>query len=141
MRKKTTTRIIRTYDQLIKLPTFKERFYYLNLTGRVGADIWGSERFLNQGFYASKEWKRARRDVIARDLGLDLGHEDYEIGGPIIVHHMTPITIDDIENCTPYLLDPRYLISTCLFTHNCLHYGEYKERDPIERTRNDHILW
>lgn len=135
------TRIIRTYQQLIELPTFEERFHYLNLTGRVGVDIWGAERFLNQGFYQSSEWKRARRDVIARDLGCDLAHKDYEILDTIIVHHMTPITIEDIEHGSPYLLDPTYLISTCLRTHNMLHYGTFKKQDPIERRRNDHILW
>lgn len=136
-----TTRIIRTYPQLIEFKTFEERFHYLNLTGRVGADVWGAERYLNQGFYKSPEWRRARRDVIARDLGCDLSLEGRDIFENIYVHHMTPITIDDITNGSPYLLDPRYLVSTCLHTHNCLHYGQYTNRDVIERKRNDHILW
>lgn len=135
------TRIIRQYSELIQLPTFKERFDYLNLTGKVGASIWGAERYLNQSFYRSRQWAIARRDVIARDLGYDLGLEDYPIFDSIYVHHMTPITIEDISDGSPYLLDPRYLISTSLATHNDIHYGTYKSREIVERRPNDHILW
>lgn len=135
------TRIIRTYDELRQLKTFKERFDYLNLTGRVGMEIWGPERYLNQSFYASRDWALARRDVIARDLGFDLGVEGYQIYDSIYVHHMTPITIEDISDSSPYLLDPKYLISTSLSTHNAIHFGVYKNKEPIVRTENDHILW
>lgn len=134
-------RIIRRYDQLIKLETFKERFEYLNLSGRVGVEVWGAERYLNQSFYKSTAWRRSRRDVIVRDTGMDLAHIDHEILDQIIVHHMTPITIDDIENGSPYLLDPQYLITTCLATHNDLHYGVYRPEMIVERRPNDHILW
>lgn len=134
-------RIIRTYTELQRLRSFEDRFEYLNLTGKVGADIWGAERYLNQSFYRSAEWIAARRNVIARDLGLDLGIDEYPIFGSIYVHHMTPIIIDDLSGNCKYLLDPNYLISTSLKTHNAIHYGELPHLEPIRRAVDDHILW
>lgn len=134
---------IRTYSELITLPTFKERFNYLRLNGRVGSDTFGFDRYLNQNFYRSQEWKRIRNEVILRDNGCDLGCEGYEIHGRIIIHHMNPITIKDIAQATEYLLNPEYLISTVHNTHNAIHYGDESILclGPIERKQNDTCPW
>lgn len=135
--------IIRTYSELIKLPTFEERYRYLRLGGRVGEETFGFDRYLNQAFYKSKEWKDVRDFVIVRDNGCDLGIEDREIYGKILVHHMNPINIEDIVNRTEYLLDPEYLISTVKNTHDAIHYGDESLliTAPIERTKNDTCPW
>lgn len=136
--------IIRTYSELITLPTFEERFKYLQLNGAVGKDTFGFDRYINQKFYRSLEWKRIRNEVIIRDNGCDLGVEGYEIyGQTIIIHHMNPITIKDIEDVTDYLLNPEYLISTVHNTHNAIHYGDESLLclGPIERTPNDTCPW
>lgn len=135
--------IIRTYSELIKLPTFEERYRYLRLGGRVGEETFGFDRYLNQAFYKSKEWKDIRDFVIVRDNGCDLGIEDREIYGKILVHHMNPINIEDIVNRTEYLLDPEYLISTVKNTHDAIHYGDESLliMAPIERTKNDTCPW
>lgn len=133
----------RTYSELIKLPTFDERFKYLKLSASVGAETFGFDRYLNQSFYRSSEWKRVRNEVIVRDMGCDLGCEDHEIPGLIIVHHMNPLTLKDITNKTDYLLNPEYLISTCKRTHDAIHYSDesilYEE--PIVRRPNDTCPW
>lgn len=120
----TRTRPIKLYSELIRLPSFKERFDYLKLSGQVGEETFGYNRYLNQRFYqTSKEWKDIRRFVIARDLGRDLGVEGYDIHGPVYIHHMNPITLEDIETFSDNLVNPEFLITTCFSTHNALHYG------------------
>lgn len=133
--------MIRTYSELIRLPTFKERFDYLSIKGAVGKETFGYDRYLNQRFYTSKEWQQLRNHVIARDLGCDLGLLGYEIGGKIIVHHMNPILPTDIIHSSEYLMDPEYLICVSAATHNAIHYGEDVIDSPIERTKNDTCPW
>lgn len=134
---------IRTYSELTTLPTFEERFKYLQLNGQVGKDTFGFDRYINQNFYRSLEWKRVRDKVILRDNGCDLGVEGYEIHGRILIHHMNPITIRDIESMSEYLLNPEYLISTVHNTHNAIHYGDESLllTAPIERRKNDTCPW
>ena len=134
---------IRTYSELITLPTFEERFRYLQLGGKVGEDTFGHDRYLNQMFYTSDEWRRIRRDVIVRDNGCDLGIQDREIHGLIIIHHMNPITIEDIFNRSEFLLNPEYLISTVKNTHDAIHFSDERIliTDPIERRPNDTCPW
>lgn len=116
-------KMIRTYTELKKISDYLERFEYVKLGGIVGEETFGSKRYINQVLYTSKEWKETRREVILRDEGYDLGHEDYPIKNSIYVHHMNPITIEDILSRSKYVFDPEYLISTSLNTHNALHYG------------------
>lgn len=135
---------IRRYSELIQLPTFEERFEYLKLGGGVGVETFGFDRYMNQVFYRSKEWKKIRDYVIVRDNGCDLameGHEIYE--ERILIHHMNPISIEDIERRSDILLDPEFLISTILSTHNAIHYGDSNllMLGPIERTANDTSPW
>lgn len=143
MGRMTTKMSIRTYSELITLPTFEERFKYLQLNGQVGKDTFGFDRYINQNFYRSLEWKRVRDKVILRDNGCDLGVEGYKIHGRILIHHMNPITIKDIESMSEYLLNPEYLISTVHNTHNAIHYGDESLliTAPIERRKNDTCLW
>ena len=138
-----TTRIIRCYSELITLPTFEERFAYLQLNGQVGRDTFGFDRYLNQVFYRSQRWKRIRNEVIIRDNGCDLGVEGYDIHERIIIHHMNPITLADIESESEYLLNPEYLICTIHNTHNALHYGDESLiiKAPVERRPNDTCPW
>lgn len=135
--------LIKSYSELRALSTFEERYNYLRLRGRVGQDTFGFDRVFNQMFYRSREWKRARDQVIIRDCGCDLGVEGYEIHGRIIIHHMNPITLDDIQGNTEFLMDPEYLITTTHTTHNAIHYGDKSliARAPIERYRNDTCPW
>ena len=135
--------LMRTYSELILLPTFEERFEYLKLDSKVGEATFGFERYLNQNFYHSYEWKRIRRDVILRDNGCDLGVEGYDIFGPIIVHHMNPVTSNDIVLATKELMNPEFLISTRLETHNALHFGDISllNNRPIERRPGDTCPW
>ncbi len=136
--------IIRTYSELITLPTFEERYEYLRLDGTVCEETFGFDRYLNQEFYQrSQEWKRIRDYVIIRDQGCDLGIEGREIIGKIIVHHMNPITKDDILKRTKFLLDPEYLICTLKSTHDAIHYGDENllMKGPVERTANDTCPW
>lgn len=113
----------RCYSELIRLPTFEERFEYLKLDGGVGVSTFGFDRYLNQKFYHSDEWKRIRDQVIVRDLGCDLAMRDYQIYGKIYIHHMNPITVRDIRGATAYLLNPEYLVCVSYDTHNAIHYG------------------
>lgn len=134
---------IRCYSELITLPTFEERFKYLQLNGQVGKSTFGFDRYINQNFYRSSEWKRVRNEIILRDNGCDLGMEGYEIHGRILIHHMNPITIADIESMSEYLMNPEYLISTVHNTHNAIHYGDENLliKEPIERKPNDTCPW
>jgi hypothetical protein len=135
--------IIKTYSELITLPTFNERYRYVKLNGAVGEDTFGFDRFINQRFYKSQEWKSIRDFVIIRDVGCDLGVEGYEIRGKIFIHHMNPILQEDIEIKSKFLLDPEYLISVTHPTHNAIHYGDEDLliKTPIERSKNDTCLW
>ena len=136
--------IIRNYSEFAKLDTFMDRFEYLKLSGSVGVETFGFDRYLNQEFYQrSQEWKRIRDYVIIRDNGCDLGIEGHEIYGKILVHHMNPISKYDLLNQTKYLLDPEYLICTIKSTHDAIHYGDEKllMKDPIERKQNDTCPW
>lgn len=135
--------MIRTYTELIKLPTFKERYEYLKLGSRIGEETFGFDRYLNQKFYKLPEWKRVRDQVIIRDNGCDLAMEDYEIYGRIIIHHMNPINIQDIIKHSELILDPEQLICTSISTHNAIHYGEeaLRSKEPVVRKPNDTCLW
>ena len=134
---------IRTYSDLSKLTTFEDRYHYLRLNGFVGKETFGFDRYLNQVFYKSAKWRSVRDFVIVRDNGCDLGIEGREIYGKIIIHHMNPITIQDIEQESDFLLDPEFLISTVHETHNAIHYGDENLliRVPIERKPNDTCPW
>ena len=136
-------KMIRTYSELIKLKTFKDRFEYLKLDGIVGEETFGFYRYMNQIFYKSREWTSVRRSVIIRDNGCDLGVEGYEIHGKILIHHMNPINLSDIVHKTDELLNPDYLITTVLSTHNAIHYGDASLLPvlPIERRANDTCPW
>ena len=135
--------MMRTYTELIMLPTFEERFHYLELKGVVGAQTFGFERYLNQNFYTSQEWQRVRREVIIRDNGCDLGVDGYTIFGRVILHHMNPITSEDILKQTGLLLNPEFLICVSHTTHNAIHYGseELLPKGPIDRKPNDTCPW
>ena len=134
---------IRTYSELIALPTFEERFKYLQLNGQVGESTFGFDRYMNQVFYRSQKWKSIRDFVIIRDCGCDLGIEGYDIHGKIIIHHMNPLSMRDIETESDFLLNPDFLICTTHNTHNAIHYGDENllVTAPIERTKNDTCPW
>lgn len=134
---------IRTYSELIKLSTFKERFNYLKLGGKVGEETFGFDRYLNQKFYKSKQWQDIRDYVILRDNACDLGIEDREIQNRIIIHHMNPITKYDLMNKTDFLLNPDYMICTLKRTHDAIHYGDESilYSDVVTRSRNDTCPW
>jgi len=134
---------IKTYTELSRLGTFEERFRYLRLNGSVGKETFGFDRYLNQIFYRSQKWKSVRDFVIIRDKGCDLGIEGYEINGRVIIHHMNPITLQDIERESEFLLDPEYLITTIHNTHNAIHFGDENLliKAPVERTQYDTCPW
>ena len=135
---------IRTYSELSKLKTFQERYEYLKLDGTVGEETFGFDRYINQMFYKSEEWKRIRNYVITRDNGCDLGISDRKIiDSVILVHHMNPITKEDIINKNEILLDPEYLITTIKPTHDAIHYGDENllAEDLIVRSKNDTCPW
>lgn len=134
---------IRRYSELILLPSFEERFEYLKLGSKVGADTFGFDRWQNQAFYNSPEWKRVRDKVIIRDNGCDLGIVDREIGRHVIIHHMNPITVEDIRLGTNILLNPEFLICVSHETHNAIHYGDADllPKDFIPRLPNDTCPW
>ena len=135
--------MIRTYSELSMLTSFKDRFRYLKLDGAVGEATFGFDRYLNQLFYRSQQWRKIRDEVIVRDCGCDLGIEGYEIYKYAMIHHMNPITAKDIQDESEYLLNPEYLITTTQRTHNAIHYGdEYLLLTmPVERTQNDTCPW
>jgi hypothetical protein len=133
----------RCYSELSKLKTFEERFDYLQLKGKVGVDTFGFDRYLNQRFYTSAEWKRARRDVIIRDNGCDLGVPGYELQNGIYVHHMNPISVEDLIHGETWIIDPEFLICVSYNTHQAIHYGDRSllPKLPVERSMNDHCPW
>jgi hypothetical protein len=136
--------MVRCYSELIQLPTFEERFRYLKLDGKVCDITFGFDRYFNQRFYNSKEWKTIRRDIVVRDNGCDLGCDDSPIYGKIFIHHMNPITIEDISKCSEFLMDPEYLVCVSFDTHNAIHYGcedILDARKVTERKPNDTCPW
>lgn len=134
---------LRTYRELSKLKTFDERFKYLQLYGQIGKETFGYNRYLNQQFYLSKEWKEVRRLVIVRDNSCDLGISDRIITGRIYIHHMNPITIDDLIHRSDLMLNPEYLISVSTMTHEAIHYGDERLliSDYVERSPYDTCPW
>lgn len=134
---------IRTYSELITIPTYEERFEYLRLDGLVGEETFGFDRYLNQIFYNSGEWRSLRNNIIIRDNGCDLAMEDYDIKGRIYIHHMNPIAITDILTQSDFLLNPDFLVCTAFRTHQAVHYGDASllMTAPIERKQNDTCPW
>lgn len=134
--------MIKTYSDLIKLTNFKDRLEYLKLDSIVGSETFGRDRQINQIFYRSREWKKIRDYIIVRDNGCDLGIEGRDIFDKIIIHHMNPINLDDINNYSDMLINPEYLISTSHVTHNAIHYGtNIIEQDPVIRVAGDTCPW
>lgn len=134
--------MIRTYSDLLQLTTFEDRFEYLRLVGKVGFPTFGHERWMNQHFYTSSEWRRIRNEVIARDDGFDLGVVGHPISGKIIVHHMCPLDPEKLEHSDETILSPEYLISCSIMTHNAIHFGDAApDHKPIERRPGDTLLW
>lgn len=134
---------IRTYSELRRIDSFDERFRYLQLRGQVGEATFGFDRWINQEFYRSREWRRVRDHVIVRDNGCDMGVEDWEIHDGIYIHHMNPMTVADITSGDPSILDPEFLISVTHRTHNAIHYGDESllPRPLVERKPGDTKLW
>lgn len=135
--------IYKTYSEMIKIPSFEDRFDYLSLAGIVGDTTFGGHRYLNQKLYQSNKWKSARREVILRDNGCDLSHQDYSINGSVYIHHINPITIDDILQERPCVFDLDNLVCTSFRTHNAIHYGSKNllPKSVITRTKNDTCPW
>lgn len=135
--------MIRVYRELRRRETFLERFQYLSLKGEVGESTFGFDRYINQAFYRSRQWKQVRTHVIARDLGCDLGIEGLDIHERIIIHHMNPMRVENIVEGDESILDPEFLISTTHRTHNAIHYGDESQlpRELIERKPGDTRLW
>ena len=134
---------IKSYSELITLPTFEERFEYLRLNGTVGSETFGHDRYLNQTLYRSPEWKRFRHKIIIRDNGCDLACEGYEIYEKILIHHINPITVKNILERNPMVFDPENVVCTILNTHNAIHYGDDSLiiKAPIQRYKNDTCPW
>lgn len=134
---------IRKYSDLRLLETFEERFKYVALSGQVGAETFGFDRYMNQAFYTSREWRTLRNAIIVRDEGRDLGVKGHEIYGNMYIHHLNPMTPDDIKHGSPSILNPENLITTCHTTHNAIHYGDERQllRPLIERSPGDTKLW
>jgi len=137
------TTMIRSYSELSRFITFPERFAYLKLMGEVGRSTFGFDRYLNQKFYSSYQWKRARQEVIIRDNGCDLGILGYEIYGELLIHHINPMVIDDILHGEEWVFDPEYLITTTQKTHNAIHYGDERllPKVVLSRSPNDTKIW
>ncbi|MCI6883087.1 MAG: hypothetical protein MR841_08600 [Lactobacillus johnsonii] len=134
----------KSYSELVQMKTFEDRYKYLKLSGSIGSQTFGFDRYLNQKFYKSLEWKKVRDFVIVRDNGCDLGCPDKPIFGKILIHHMNPITIEDISNNPEEILNPEYLISVSLDTHNAIHYGDesiFNKYSIEERCSNDTAPW
>lgn len=135
----------RTYSELILLPTFAERYEYLKLLdGKIGAETFGQSRYINQAFYQSPEWKHLRDQIIVRDLGCDLGVEGYDIMKSAYIHHINPVTRDQLINRDPIAWSPENLITVSFHTHNAIHFGTHPPLgaiDPVERTPNDTCPW
>lgn len=137
------TTMTKKYSELIRMATFMDRYQYLRLDGRVGIETFGYDRYLNQILYHTPEWRRFRRDIIIRDKACDLGCDGYELYDKILIHHINPITVDDVLNRDPKIFDPNNVISTSLNTHNAIHYGDERllVSEPIVRTKNDTCPW
>jgi hypothetical protein len=137
------TKKIRTYSELKKFDSFEDRYAYLRLGGEVGASTFGFDRYINQAFYTSTEWKRARRIAIARDSGCDLGVLGMYIHANLLVHHMNPVELDDLLDHEEWVLDPEYLITTSQNTHNAIHYGDVSllPKKIVDRSPGDTKLW
>jgi hypothetical protein len=135
--------MIRTYKELIRLPTFQERYAYLRLEGILGKSTFGFDRYINQSFYSSREWKQVRNEVIVRDNACDLAIPDRDLLTNIRVHHMNPITIEDFENGSDIILEPEFLICVSLDTHNAIHFGDASSLVmlPQERRKGDTVPW
>lgn len=135
--------MVRSYSELRRIKTFEDRFKYLSLRGKVGRSTFGFDRYVNQQFYTSTQWRRLRHDVIVRDNGCDLGVEGYEIHDRLYIHHMNPMTVDDISDGDPNILNPEFLITTTHRTHNAIHYGDEKllAKPLVERRMGDTKLW
>ena len=135
--------MMKTYNELIKLKTFNERFEYLKLSGLVGEETFGYSRYLNQMLYRSPDWRHLRNQIILRDNGCDLGLDGYEIGGKIIIHHINPITLKDIEERNPLIYDMNNLITVAFMTHQAIHYGDKNLLccEVEERRPNDTCPW
>ena len=133
----------RSYLECMQLLTFQERYRYLQIGGRVGKETFVFDRYLNQMLYRTPEWKRFRREMILRDNGCDLGCEGYEIYGNVLVHHINPITVEDVINRNPCIFDPNNVICTSLNTHNAIHYGDETLliTEPVVRKPNDTCPW
>lgn len=138
-----STTLIRTYSEMARLQTFEDRFDYLRLEGAVGRSTFGFDRYLNQKFYHSREWKDVRRFVILRDEGCDLGVPGYEVNGPSLIHHINPLQVADIVHGQDWILDPEYLITTTPNTHNAIHYSDKSllPKTVVARHPNDTKLW
>lgn len=137
------TKMIRTYSDLRSYKTFIDRYNYLKLRGSVGVETFGFDRYLNQTLYRSRRWRRVRDEVIIRDNGCDLGLDGYDIYDKIIIHHMNPLTIEDIENDVDDIYDPEFLICVSFMTHQAIHYGDESllPKEPIERRPHDTCPW
>lgn len=137
------TDIYKTYSELIKKSSFEDRFEYLSLKGTVGEQTFGGHRYLNQMLYKSPKWKSTRREVILRDDGCDLAHEEHPIYDKVLIHHINPITIEDILNERPCVFDLENLICTSYKTHVAIHYGSSSllPKDVVKRTKNDTCPW
>ena len=135
--------MIRTYTELIQIPTFEERYRYLKLSGSVSKETFGFDRYINQQFYHSYEWKRIRNDIIARDMGCDLAVYGREICGRIFIHHMNPIKADDISKKSDLIINPEYLVCVSKLTHDAIHFSDDSilYHDPVERKPNDTCPW
>lgn len=133
----------KSYHELLRYDTLLDRFNYLKLPGQVGVETFGYDRYLNQVLYRSRKWRRARDEAIVRDNGCDLGVDGYDINDMIVVHHMNPITLEDIENEEEWIFDPEYLICCSKRTHNAIHYGDESllPRLPVERRPFDTCPW
>lgn len=138
-----TTSSTRSYPELLSFTTFEERFEYLSIKARIGEDTFGFERWMNQSFYRSKEWREVRQEVIIRDSACDLGVEGFDIHERAIVHHIIPMTVEDLEEGNPLVLDPNNLITTTHNTHNAIHWGDKSllRLPPVERKPGDTTLW
>lgn len=137
------TNNVRSYHEMRRFETFEDRFEYLKLRSSVGTSTFGFDRWINQAFYRSRQWKQIRENVIARDLGRDMGCEGYDIFDKVIIHHMNPMTAEDIDDGDPDILDPEYLITVSLNTHNAIHFGDARSltKPLVERRPGDTRLW
>ncbi len=135
--------MIRTYSELIRMSDYMDRFNYLKLHGNVGEETFGWDRYLNQSFYSSTEWRKFRRDIILRDQGNDMACKDFPINGIIVIHHLNPISIEDIKDFNPDIMNPEYVVCVADITHKAIHYGdaELLPKGLIKRRPGDTCPW